>query len=151
MGRGASTGVPYPCALLSPETTHHTFIYIKKGKIRRQLGFSLLPYMIILLTLQREIKKTFPPTKRWQRKAKSSLLGYAECSRYSTKLIAKEEDNSQTITLRERNRTYEKAYHHDNCSSDAPVIMRHIYRPRCRFRKHNRLCCRRPCWWTTSL
>ena len=26
--------------------------------------------MIILLTLQREIKKTFPPTKRWQRKTK---------------------------------------------------------------------------------
>ena len=31
-----------------------------------------MQYMIILLILQREIKKTFPPTKRWQRKAKSN-------------------------------------------------------------------------------
>ena len=30
-----------------------------------------------------------------QTRAESSLLGYAECSRYSTKLIATEEDDSQ--------------------------------------------------------
>ena len=32
-----------------------------------------------------------------QTRAESSLLGYAECSRYSTKLIATEEDDSQPI------------------------------------------------------
>ena len=32
-----------------------------------------------------------------QTRADSSLLGYAECSRYSTKLIATEEDDSQPI------------------------------------------------------
>ena len=62
--------------------------------------------MIILLTLQREIKKTFPPTKLWQRKAKSSLLGYAECSRYSTKLIAKEEGEANRRKAESRSQTY---------------------------------------------